>query len=105
MDCSGLTQNVFKIIGIKLPRDAYQQAKFGETVDFVDSAKTGDLAFFENKNGRITHVGIIAPDKKIIHASGKVRKDEIDHQGIFNPEIKKYTHKLRIIKRILYYDF
>ena len=104
IDCSGLTQNVFKIIGIKLPRDSSQQAKFGDVVDFVENAKTGDLAFFENKSGRITHVGIIAPDQTIIHASGKVRKDILDHQGIYNKEIKKYTHKLRIIKRIVYFQ-
>ena len=103
IDCSGFTQNVFKIIGIKLPRDSAQQAKFGDTVDFVDYAETGDLAFFENKNGKIVHVGIIAPNQKIIHASGMVRKDEIDHQGIYNSKIKKYTHKLRIIKRIVHF--
>jgi cell wall-associated NlpC family hydrolase len=103
IDCSGFTQNVFKIIGIKLPRDSAQQVNFGDTVEFVDFAQTGDLAFFENKNGKIIHVGIVAPDRKIIHASGKVRKDDLDHQGIYNAKIKRYTHKLRIIKRILHF--
>jgi hypothetical protein len=102
IDCSGYTQLVYKLCGYKLPRDAYQQAKQGETVGFVESAKIGDLAFFDNAEGDITHVGIILNDGKIIHASGKVRIDLIDHQGIYHQELKNYTHQLRIIKR--YFD-
>lgn len=102
IDCSGFSQMVYKLCGYKLPRDAYQQAKEGETVGFVASANLGDLAFFDNAEGHITHVGIILNDGKIIHASGKVRIDLIDHQGIYNQELKTYTHQLRIIKR--YFD-
>lgn len=101
IDCSGFTQVVFKLLGVALRRDAYQQAMQGRDVDFIDLAKEGDLAFFENKEGRITHVGIILKDKKLIHASGKVRIDRIDAFGIFNEETRKYSHNLKMIKRVL----
>ncbi|MEZ5196223.1 MAG: C40 family peptidase [Bacteroidales bacterium] len=99
-DCSGFTQTVFKISGIKLLRDAAQQATQGETISLIDEAQAGDLAFFDNPEGTITHVGILFDKDNIIHASGKVRIDTIDHLGIHNRDIKRYTHKLRLIKRI-----
>ncbi|MCD4694694.1 MAG: C40 family peptidase, partial [Bacteroidales bacterium] len=86
---------------VKLLRDASQQATQGETVSLLDEAEPGDLLFFDNEEAEIVHVGILLKNQKIIHASGKVRIDSIDHQGIFNHEIKKYTHKLRLIKRII----
>lgn len=101
IDCSGFTQLVYKMLGIKIPRDASQQAEQGNTVDFLAHAQTGDLAFFDNAEGRITHVGLMLSNDQIIHASGKVRIDPIDNQGIFNSELKKHTHKLRIIKRFI----
>ncbi|MNL48577.1 Gamma-D-glutamyl-L-lysine endopeptidase [compost metagenome] len=101
IDCSGFTQVCYKILGIKLKRDAYQQADQGELVSFINEGKLGDLAFFDNAEGRITHVGILINSHQIIHASGRVRIDSIDHQGIFNEETQQYSHKLRIIKRIL----
>ncbi len=100
IDCSGFTQIVFKFIGIKLHRDAYQQAEQGSVVNFIEEAVPGDLAFFANAEGKIVHTGIILKDHKIIHASGKVRIDKIDHFGIYNEGQKKYTHQLKIIKRI-----
>jgi cell wall-associated NlpC family hydrolase len=100
MDCSGFTQVVFKTLGIQLPRDSIQQAECGQTISFISAAQTGDLAFFENKQGKIAHVGIITREGKIAHAYGQVRIDSIDHQGIFNNESKSYTHKLRLIKRL-----
>jgi len=101
IDCSGLSQMVYKINGIKLLRDASQQAGQGETLSFISEALPGDLAFFDNSEGDIIHVGIILENSKIIHASGKVRIDTIDHHGIYNSEIKAYTHKLRIIKSMI----
>ncbi|MEM9051944.1 MAG: C40 family peptidase [Bacteroidota bacterium] len=100
IDCSGLVQVVFSCCGIQLPRDAYQQAKLGETVDFVETALPGDLAFFDNEEGNIIHVGILIDGEHIIHASGSVRIDRIDHQGIFNSDTQEYSHQLRIVKRI-----
>lgn len=100
IDCSGFSQTVYKLIGIDLPRDAYQQAELGSTLNFVEEAQSGDLAFFDNDEGRITHVGIMIDNNKIIHASGKVRIDLIDHYGIYNEETKNYSHKLRLIKHL-----
>jgi cell wall-associated NlpC family hydrolase len=90
---------VFRQFGIRIQRDAWQQAEQGELLGFVQEARAGDLAFFDNEEGRITHVGIMLNNNRIIHASGMVRIDAIDTQGIFNKELKKYTHKLRIVKR------
>lgn len=100
IDCSGLTQVVYKIAGKSIPRDASQQVTWGETIHFLNDALPGDLAFFQNDEGHITHTGIIMPDNKIIHASGSVRVDQLDHQGIFNEGEHHYTHTLRTIKRI-----
>ncbi len=101
IDCSGLVQVVYKMLGIFLLRDAAQQVNHGTVINFVEEALPGDLFFFDNDEGNIVHVGIYAGNGKIIHASGKVRIDSIDNQGIFREDIKKYTHKLRVIKRIL----
>jgi gamma-D-glutamyl-L-lysine dipeptidyl-peptidase len=101
IDCSGFTQMVFKMAGIRLLRDAYQQVTQGHVVDFMEQCQTGDLAFFDSGKGDIIHVGIILPDCHIIHASGKVRIDKLDHFGIFNREYNRYTHQLRIVKRLL----
>lgn len=99
IDCSGFSQLIYRCFGIALPRDAYQQAELGETVDFISEIKVGDLAYFDNANGRITHVGIMLDRDTIIHASTKVRIDRMDNEGIFNQELNRYSHKLRIIKR------
>ncbi len=101
IDCSGFTQVVFRMLGINLPRDAYQQVEKGELIDFIEQSQAGDLAFFENKNGRITHVGILLNKDEIIHASGRVRIDKIDHFGIFNIDTKRYSHRLRVVKRFI----
>jgi cell wall-associated NlpC family hydrolase len=101
IDCSGLSQIVYKINGTWLPRDAYQQAELGNDVEFVEEAEIGDLAFFDNEEGKIVHVGICLGKGQIIHAYGEVRIDQLDHQGIFIREQNKYSHKLRVIKRIL----
>lgn len=104
LDCSGFTQQVTKLVDIKLPRDASQQVKEGTEINFLTEAKQGDLAFFDNEEGRIIHVGILLGEGKIIHASGKVRIDSIDHHGIYNTTLKRYTHTLRSIRRIIKED-
>lgn len=100
IDCSGFTQIIYKANGIKIPRDAYQQAELGVVLDFIEEAEKGDLAFFENEEGKIIHTGIMLDDQKIIHAHGKVRIDELDSIGIFNRDQNKHTHKLRFVKRM-----
>jgi len=101
IDCSGLTQIVFKIMGHTIPRNATQQVDCGTIVNFVEEARPGDLAFFDNSENVITHVGICLGHGQIIHACNEVRIDSLDHQGIFNSDTKKYTHFLRVIKRII----
>lgn len=101
IDCSGFSQIVYKLLGISLHRDASQQVEQGELVDFLASARLGDLAFFDNEEGKITHVGLMLSNDKIIHSAGKVRIDPIDNQGIYNTELDRYTHKLRLIKRFI----
>ena len=90
---------IFKLCGISLLRDTGQQVEQGATINLIEESKTGDLAFFDNTEGKISHVGMIIPGNQIIHASGKVRVDRIDHQGIYNDESKSYSHNLRVIKR------
>ena len=101
IDCSGLTQLVYKIHGMAIPRDSWKQAEVGVTLSFIDETVPGDLVFFDNECGHISHVGMIISKGLIIHASGRVRIDTIDHQGIYKSEIGKYSHKLRTIKRII----
>ncbi len=101
IDCSGFTHMAYKLNGYKLLRDASQQATQGEALSFIEESEPGDLAFFDNNEGVITHVGIIMKDNYIIHAHGKVRIDRLDHSGIFNVDKKMHTHKLRVIKKII----
>ncbi|MBU8893481.1 MAG: C40 family peptidase [Bacteroidales bacterium] len=100
IDCSGFVQVICKAVGVQIPRDTSQQVQKGENISFSSEAQPGDLAFFDDEEGNIIHVGIILGNNEIIHSSGKVRIDKIDQQGIFNFELNKYTHKLRVIKRI-----
>ncbi len=101
MDCSGFIQIIFRMMDIHISRDSSDQVTYGETVGFFEQAQPGDLIFFDDEEGNITHTGILMNSHEIIHASGRVRKDLIDHQGIYNRETRKYTHKLRIIKNFL----
>lgn len=100
IDCSGFTQTIYAQNGINIPRNASQQALLGDTLSFIEESEAGDLAFFDNEEGAIVHVGIILKDNYIIHAHGKVRIDRIDQHGIYNIDKKIHTHKLRIIKSI-----
>lgn len=99
IDCSGLTQMVFRFLDINLPRDAYQQAEYGTEVDFED-LQSGDVAFFHNDNQRIIHVGVADGQGKIIHASGQVRIDQLNSKGIYREDTNEQTHQLNCIKRM-----
>ena len=101
IDCSGLSQMVYKINGYKIPRDAKDQVNLGGNLGFIEESKEGDLAFFDNEEGEIIHVGILMKNNYIIHASGHVKIDRIDQTGIYNLSKKKHTHKLRTIKNII----
>ena len=99
IDCSGFTQLVYRLNGINIPRDAYQQAEIGLKIKDIKYSNESDLAFFGNQ--KITHVGILLKNNKIIHASGKVRIDNIDSTGIYNEKTGDYSHKLKFIKRFV----
>lgn len=101
IDASGFAQMVYKINGYHLLRTAQEQAKQGEALSFVEESEPGDLAFFDDSSGMINHVGIIMKNNYIIHVNGLVRIDRIDHTGIFNNELRNYSHKLRVIKKII----
>lgn len=103
IDCSGYMQVVFRMAGVQLPRDAWQQEEQGRAVTLEECA-TGDMAFFTNPKGRVTHVGLVVWDqgkRKILHASGFVRMDLLTEEGIITPDTKERTHSLYSIKRVL----
>ena len=100
-DASGFVQLVFKVHGIRLPRTAQEQSEHGEVLDFVEESEPGDLAFFDDAEGNINHVGIMLNNGELLHCFGKVRKDALDSSGIFNQEQKRHTHKLRFVKKII----
>lgn len=99
IDCSGFTQVVFKLNNIELNRDASQQVEQGKLVENIEDARLGDLAFFNNDAGKVTHVGIMLNNVDIIHASGKVKIDTLDADGIYSKAQKRNTHKLHSIRR------
>ncbi len=101
IDCSGFVQMTFKICGYKLPRDASQQVNHGKAVESLADSRQGDIAFFTNDEGKVSHTGILAGDKKIIHASGKVRIDPVTEDGIQHAESKLITHRLSAIRRVM----
>lgn len=101
IDGAGFTQMVYKLNGYALLRNAAQQATQGEPLSFIEESEPGDLAFFDNADGDIVHVGIILKDNYIIHVHGKVRIDRIDHSGIYNADLRSHTHSLRVIKKII----
>lgn len=101
IDCSGFTQMVYKLNGYSILRDASQQATQGEALSFIEESEPGDLAFFDNDEGKIIHVGMIMENNYIIHAHGKVRIDRLDHLGIYNVDTGRHSHNLRVIKKIV----
>ena len=104
IDCSGLSKMLYRYLGIPLACYAAEQFNQGEILDFIQNAACGDLAFFENEDHEITHVGILVNSSEIIHATekaGYVVRDFIDQEGIISKKTGERTHKLRLIKRIL----
>ncbi len=93
IDCSGLVQIVGLMNQIKMPRDASQQILSGNK-KMWQARNPGDLCYFENDSGKVTHVGIIFTPNTIIHASGKVRIDHLTPKGIIHAQTKEQTHNL-----------
>ena len=101
IDAPGFSQMVYKINGYTLLRTAENQSTQGLALSFVEESEAGDLAFFDDANGAINHVGLIMDNNYVIHVHGKVRIDRIDHTGIFNNDLRTYTHNLRVIKKMI----
>jgi hypothetical protein len=101
IDCSGFAQMVFRMCGYSLQRDAHQQARQGRAVDAQADLQAGDLAFFSDAKGAIVHVGIVIEPSRIIHASGRVRIDSLDDQGIFRADTRTYSHHYAFARRVL----
>lgn len=98
IDCSGLTQMVYKMNGIQLKRDAWQQAEQGIKIGTLAESQAGDLAFFA-KVDKISHVGILTGDGHVLHAGADVRIEKVSEEGIFNKDIEEYTLKLVGVQR------
>ena len=101
IDASAFVQLVYKVHGYFLPRFAHQQAEQGRLLDFIEESECGDLAFFDDNEGHINHVGLMLSNYEILHCYGKVRRDSIDSSGIFNVEQNRHTHRLRFVKSFL----
>lgn len=101
IDSPGFIQMVYRINGHRLKRNTEDQSKQGEPLSFIEESEPGDLAFFDNSDGIIDHVGLILKDNHIIHAYGEVRIDKLDHTGVFDTRNKLYSHQLRVIKKIV----
>ena len=101
IDAAGFVQMAYRINGFDLKRGVEAQSLQGQPLSFIEESEPGDLAFFDDREGIIDHVGIILPDNHLIHVHGKVRIDRIDHTGIFNSDTNRYTHSLRVIKKIV----
>jgi len=99
-DGPGLVQMICRMMGKNVPRYCHQQATLGSTINFMYEVEEGDLAFFDNEENEIIHVGMILDDGNILHSATCVSIDLLDHHGIYSNEQKRYTHKLRVIKRI-----
>jgi len=100
VDAGGFIQLLYKFVGIKLPREAIDQATMGSDIGFVEEARAGDLAFFTKKDNLICHVGMVTGVNSVIHVHGRVKIDKLDQQGIFDLDIRRYTYRLRTIRRI-----
>jgi len=101
VDCSGMIKAAWFAEGVILARDASQQARYGEKVDYskLDHLHPGDLLFFGRNAQRITHVGIYMGNGRYIHASGLVRINSISpNDSLYNiTERKKLVGATRVV--------
>ena len=101
VDTAAFVQLIFRLVGVRLPRTPLAMCHFGRSVDFVVQCQPADLAFFDDERGRVAHVGLLLPDSRVLHVGDRVRVDKVDHYGIFNVDTGSYSHRLRIVKRLL----
>jgi NlpC/P60 family/Bacterial dipeptidyl-peptidase Sh3 domain len=102
-DCSGLMQAAFASVGIRLPRDAYQQEAFTQPIS-LEELQPGDLVFFGTSQ-KATHVGLYLGDSCYIHSSGKkqgrdgIGIDRLSEQG--DEVSRSYYQQLRGARRVV----
>ena len=101
VDAGAYIRLIARLAGLRLPHAVADMATLGRGVDFVLQCQEADLAFFDDARGRIAHVGLILPDSQVLHVAGRVRIDDLDHFGIYDRERGRYTHRLRIVRRLL----
>jgi hypothetical protein len=75
LDCSGLVHLTLRSFGVRVPRDAHDQAAAPQVHDVaLDDVRPGDVYFFARPDERIYHVGFVtrpvAPDgtRWMLHA-------------------------------------
>jgi hypothetical protein len=101
VDCSGLVQGVWKLHGRLIPRDSDQQSRFGEPVDpgpEFENLRPGDLCFFAEDPGRVTHVVMSTGGSRIIHASlgnGGVARNDLLGRRSYEKELRRLFHNAR----------
>lgn len=99
IDASGFTQMVFRICGVELPRDVFQQAHRGKEIP-IEQMQVADIAFFSTPKEELSHVGLVLEPGIVMHAYGKVRLDRINQNGIYDADLQAYTHSLYSVRRI-----
>ena len=84
VDCSAFVQNVYKSIGINLPRTSRDQYSFTRRIS-RENLEVGDLVFFK-RSTRISHVGIYIGNNHMIHASTSrgVIRESLDRDYLQN---------------------
>ena len=103
-DCSGFVQRVFRLHGVGLPRDAWQQASIGTTVSDDSAAPhhAGDLLFFTDRDDRrVTHVGIALGNARMVHSSltrGGVAIDQMDGD---DPYVERLRRGCTGVQRVI----
>jgi gamma-D-glutamyl-L-lysine dipeptidyl-peptidase len=94
VDCSGLAQAICRTHGVELPRDSDQQALSGMEVDpSADFSELlpGDLLFFAEEPGRVTHVTLSEGGSRIIHSSlgnGGVARNDLVGSLAYEEELR-----------------
>ncbi len=103
-DCSGFSNVVMSLFGIRLLRNAREQATQGKEISSIDEAQAGDLVFFNHvstypEDTTVTHVGIMLADGLLLHCAGKVHIDRITPEGLISISSGKKTHDIAKIRR------
>jgi gamma-D-glutamyl-L-lysine dipeptidyl-peptidase len=100
-DCSGFVQAVYRMHGVELPRDSDQQSVVGEPVDpgtDFSGLLPGDLVFFAEDPGRVSHVTMSLGGSKVVHSSlgnGGVRRNDLLGKTPLEEELRRLFYCAR----------